>query len=130
MSDLAPFDPSRLVDDVRARVQATFAMMIPEDEWKRLVEREIKAFLNPSEDRYHVRQVAGLSKLVIGELEVFFRQKIKDELAKPEWTVQYAGGGTSMSGMMKQLMIEHAPALFAATFGMMFQQAVETMKFR
>lgn len=38
------FDPSKLMDGVRDRVKATFVSLIPDDQWEKLVEKEVNAF--------------------------------------------------------------------------------------
>ena len=125
--EVARFDPTKLIDDVRARVQATFALMIPEAEWRSLVEREIKVFLRGDEA---AGKSSGLRRIVTSELDAFFRARIKEELGKPEWSAQYVNGVAQSSEQLKELMIESAPRLFAATFGAMFQQALENLKYQ
>lgn len=130
MTEIAPFDPSKLVEEIRARIQATFASMIPEEEWRRLIQREIHGFLHSTEDRHRNRQESGLTKLVTGELDAFFRQRIKDELAKPEWSAGWVNGMAVPGDALRDLLVKNAPVIFAATFGAMFAQAIETMKFQ
>lgn len=88
--EIVKFDPSKLVDQVRERIQNTFAELIPEEEWKKLVQREIDEFLKPRRVTKNswgneVFEEGSFARLINAELSAMLKKLIADELATEKW---------------------------------------------
>lgn len=46
-----------LMDNVKERIKASFALLIPDENWEKLVDDEIKAFFTPGKIKFIVEQV-------------------------------------------------------------------------
>lgn len=117
------FDPSKLVDQVRERVRNTFAELIPEEEWKKLVQREITFFLQESIKRrnnYGNEYVdrGALAEIVNAELSAKVREMLKAELQSPDWGAWFDGQKSHLGPKIKEALVEAAPQMFASIVGM------------
>lgn len=56
MSDekaIAPYDPAKLMDNVRDRIRSEFVSLIPEDHWKALVRKAVDGFFEQKGSQYN-----------------------------------------------------------------------------
>jgi hypothetical protein len=52
MENLEKFNPQNLMDSVREKIKMSFVGLIPDEEWDKLVKREIDAFFEPQTVKY------------------------------------------------------------------------------
>jgi len=116
--EIEKFDPSKLVDQVRERIRNTFAELIPEEEWKRLIQREVTFFLQAAVTRknsygrdYVERGAIGM--LVDDELTAMLKEMIKKELEGPDWSAWFDGQKMHIGPQLKETLEAAAPAMFA-----------------
>jgi len=73
MSDLQKFDPSQLMQGVRDRVKATFVSLIPDEQWEKMIQKEVDDFFK-LDSHYNDSSRASPFKLLV--------RKVLEELAK------------------------------------------------
>ncbi|MFN8758867.1 MAG: hypothetical protein ACK5XA_08665 [Tagaea sp.] len=105
-----------LQEKVRERIQASFVDLIPPEAWEELVRRELDAFVRDT-----------LPNTIKAAAHDVLRERLRGELAKPEWQPSWDGSTGKMvpSEMVADAVKEAAPALVAAMFGSMAQQFVD-----
>lgn len=80
-----------LEDAVNARIRATIADILPEDEWRKLVAAEVDRFLKPQKQPDHWRThtpamlPSGLEQAVTKALNDRVAEATKALLSDPEW---------------------------------------------
>lgn len=124
--EIEKFDPSKLVDQVRERIRNTFAELIPEDEWKKLVQREIAYFLQETRTRRNsygneIVERGALGELVDRELTAMLKELIKDEFASSKWNVWRDGNKQCIGTEVEKLILKNAPAILSALLGQSLQ---------
>lgn len=123
--EIQKFDPSLLMEGVRDRIKATFVSLIPDDQWKKMIENEIKKFMQEGQWQSDKGQ---FWKVVEEVLRAESREKIKTYLEKYHSTLWDGEGKMKTNEELNKLIIDNAPQIFAAMFASMFQQAVFNMK--
>ena len=129
--------PVSLSDLVRERIQKDFVSLIPDENWKQLVEGCIKEFTTKQlRDRNTARErsTSNLEELIYKELEDQAKAFIKAELAKPElgnslWG--YADNGMAVplaTQIVQEICDKHAHKIFSAVVGSMVQNVMMNMR--
>ena len=110
--------PATIENNIREKIKSTIGDMIPEEVWDKLVKDLTNQFIN-----------VELQKLVNAELTEHFRAKIREEFASPEWQSKWNPHvyGPAASDMVKNILVEAAPMIFANMMGAMAQQVVMRM---
>jgi len=129
------------MDDVKKRIEetikASFVMMMPEDSWKALVNKEIYNFMQPDTNyNKNSTYLSPLSKLIIEELMAFTRIKIQQELNQPEWQGTWESvsvGGKTVSSLapseiVRSIIQENMAQFIIAAHGGLVQQIVQNMR--
>jgi hypothetical protein len=129
--EIVKFDPSKLVDQVKDRIRSTFADLIPEEEWVKLVQREIDDFIKPTITTHNsyghtTTTRGGLGMLVQGELSAMLKNLIKTEMGKPDWNDWWNGRTMSIGPELKKLLVESAPQILADAFAQMVVISLNT----
>ncbi|SRR5258706_9293230 len=104
-------------DAVKQRIKDILADLIPEDRWQVIVDNTINEF-----------ERIDLPKLIKAELTEKYKEIIKEELNKPEWTDRFNNGHTLGSEMVRKLIEESAPQILSGLFGGVIQQTIYSLK--
>lgn len=130
MTEIEKFDPSQLMQGVKDRVRATFVSLIPDEHWQAMIQKEVDDFFKETEWSYsHSRETrSSFGTICLDVLNQLTKEKLivaMQDYKSTLWnsnTQQY-----QMSDALKDLMIKHAPEIFAATLGNMFQQVINSV---
>lgn len=125
---IEPFNPQKAMDAVRVRIQTEFAALIPEAQWREMVQREVDEFFKdrPGENHYtnYPRRPSKFSEIVHEELAKWSREKVLAILTSPEWQAQWDDKfGNMPSEEIRKLLVEHAPVIIQRALGVAFQGA-------
>ena len=129
--------PVSLSDLVRERIQKDFVSLIPEENWKQLVDGCVKEFtMKQSRDRNTSRErtTSNLEELIYKELEDQAKAFIKAELGKPELANNlwgYADNGMAVplaTQIVQEVCDKHAHKIFSAVVGSMVQNVMMNMR--
>jgi len=115
VTELATPDLRSAVTD---RIKATFVQLIPEDQWKSLVDAQIAALLKSEYQR--PSEIAGLIR---SEVLRLLQEKVRAELA----TGEYFESGTA-SKFVKEYVAANQEAMIAAAFSSMIQSGLEVLR--
>lgn len=121
-NEVAKFDMNdvkkRMVDQIRA----TFLMLMPDEAFNALIDAEVSAFFKTPESQHwqnNPRQLTPFQVLVRQEMETMFRDVLKKELAKPEWS-NFVGydehNQPKLGAELLKMMQGMAPKLVEAMF--------------
>lgn len=114
------FDPLKLVEQVRARVQGAFADLIPEATWNEMVTREVKSFMD-----------VRLKDLVAQELQTFLKPRIQAFLASPECTAWSTDLNRQVCGpLIEKMIVDHAPVILGRLLSDSIGQVVQQLRYR
>lgn len=125
--EIEKFDPSKLVDRVRERVQNTFAELIPEEQWKALVQKEINAFLTSHNDGYGHERESGLRQLVHSELRKKLGEILSVEFKSEKWALHWDGQRQQVGKEVERIIIDNAPEILSAMLRQSIQVIVSQM---
>lgn len=141
------FDPSQLMQGVKDRIKATFVSLVPDDQWEKMVEREIKAFFEEPQtivlaeterrntNSYHSTkmnqlqvQISPFRALVwqhCGELTFkFLNEKVNMDFFKgAQWSSE-----VKVDEDMKKVIEEVAPTAAIRFFQMMIGSAMADLR--
>lgn len=113
MSAVVPYDPQKFADALRDRIRAGIMDVIPPEQIDALIKAEAEKWLQPTRVKDHrndwVTGPSGLGALVIKELEVWAREKIKAQMLAPEF-----GAGsynTQVTGYVLDELKKRAPEM-------------------
>lgn len=104
-------------DSVKERLKSIVADLIPEERWDGIVRATVQEF-----------ERTDLPKLIKAELTEQYKKAIAAEFAKPEWQPTWSNAGQEASPMLKQLIIEAAPAVLAQMIGGAMQQTMYNLQ--
>lgn len=128
MTDVQKFDPAMLMQGVKDRIKATFVSLIPDDKWDEMVQKEVDDFFtNKPRD--------GYSKVYYADFHAICREVLIDmskikilEFLETYKENGWAGTLPKANELLKQMIVENAPEIFASTFASMFQMALMNMR--
>lgn len=116
------FDPATLMQGVKDRIKATFVSLIPEEQWKEMIEKEVGKFFREYELRqYDTRYVSDFSVLVNSLLKEEAEKRMKEYLGSPEFqTVWTDNGPRIISQAIREMMIENSGLILCNMYQEMF----------
>ena len=111
---LTPATTSTIKEKITERIRSSFIELIPEDQWKELVERELHEFIKDPEKDSYGRQVSSTSPLkhmIRDAIREIVMTELQTYLTSPEFKVVYKEGRHGPSEGVKHLVKELAPEL-------------------
>lgn len=116
------FDPATLMQGVKDRIKSTFVSLIPEEQWKEMIEKEVGKFFREYELRqYDTRYVSDFSVLVNSLLKEEAEKRMKEYLGSPEFqTVWTDNGPRIISQAIREMMIENSRLILCNMYQEMF----------
>jgi hypothetical protein len=121
-------DLSNLREQMRERIRASFVLMIPDEQWDKLIDAEVKAFFWKG-GRGEARSISDFDRVVSQELEKETRKRVTELLNTPGWQERYNQDYQPMaSEEIEKLMIKLAPEMLSALFGGVMQSALQGIK--
>lgn len=116
------FDPATLMQGVKDRIKSTFVSLIPEEQWKEMIEKEVGKFFQEYEFRqYDIRYVSDFSVLVNSLLKEEAEKRMKEYLGSPEFqTVWTDNGPRIISQAIREMMIENSGLILCNMYQEMF----------
>lgn len=127
-TEIQKFDPSSLMQGVKDRIKSTFVSLIPEDHWEQLCKKEVDEFFNPrgiQDTRIYKSDFQVLCRTLMSEIAT---EKVKEALKAYDSKIWSNTNQPEASDQLKDLLIKHAPEIFASTVGRMFQQVIYNMR--
>lgn len=125
--------PVNLADLVRDRIQKDFVALIPEENWKTLVDAAIRDFTAVSRERdrhgQNPRRTTDLEELIYEHIRDTFKAKIKEELGKPEYiSSTYIDGFNIGPAVITEIIEKHGHKLFASLISSMVANTLANMR--
>lgn len=129
-TQVATYDPAKLMDAVRDRIKAEFVGLIPEETWKQMVQTEVKRFFEVKERNgySHTKSCSDFQSIVSDELDKATRKRLGEYLNGPEWQSQWDGQKDAMGEAVKKFMVERSGEVLATILGNAFQEAIRGMR--
>lgn len=115
-----------IADRVTERIRASFIDLIPEDAFKKMVEREIERF-----QTHHggAQNATPLQQMIQEELRKRFYAAMTELLASDEYAHMWDGNRQRAGNAVQQLVKELVPDLVQGMFEGIVQNAVSTLKY-
>ena len=115
-------------DKIAERIRTAFVELIPDEQWKAVVDAEIKRFSEPTCDRYRNDQPSPLQAIIRSELETSFRGAIKAELNKPEYLGNWIGSDQTPSEFVSDFLVKHSDVMIRAALGSVTQGILDNIR--
>lgn len=124
------FDPATLMQGVKDRIKSTFVSLIPEEQWKEMIEKEVGKFFREYELRqYDIRYVSDFSVLVNSLLKEEAEKRMKEYLGSPEFqTVWTDNGPRIISQAIREMMIENSGLILCNMYQEMFTSMLQRFR--
>lgn len=125
---MAENTPARIEDIVEQKIKAQFIELIPDEQFKALVNKAISEFTRSG--GFDNDKRSPLEKMILEEIKTIFAAQLKDELTKPEYGQKWKTDGTGHgpSDVVKALLAELTPHIIEAQYGMMVQAMVNQIR--
>jgi hypothetical protein len=122
---------------VKTKVQELFVGLISEEEWSKLIKKEIDAFISPPDaDRWgnSNKKTSAFQDIIQQELKDRFKSMLKTELDRPEYAGMWHYGTNGQSVICPGVVIEQIlknsiPEIINAMFGQFMQSNVDSLKY-
>ena len=114
---------STLQAKVTERIRASFIDLIPEEQFKQLVERELATFQTPQRWRGEDHP-SPLSALVRDEITARLKAQLKAELDKDEYKMLWTPYGSQAGEFLQRALAELTPALVQGLFAKIIEDTV------
>ena len=156
-NEIEKFDPSKLMEGVKDRIKATFVSLIPDDQWEKMVEKELYVFTEGRikidrkwvdggyrdvEVREPYKQqgfvglenskeddISPLQQMIRTELREAFKKSLTDMLASPEYQGLWQQyGAPRASGAVREVLSKNAETAFINFMAGMMQMSLDNMR--
>jgi len=156
-NNVEKFDPSKLMEGVKDRIKATFVSLIPDDQWEKMVEKELYVFTEGRikidrqfiDGRYQdveVREpykqqgfaklenskeddISPLQRMIREQLRETFKKNLTDFLASAEYQGYWTQyGQPQVSKAVQEILTKNAETVFINFMAGMMQMAMEGMR--
>lgn len=129
-TDLAMFDPSKIVDNIKDKIRLEILGVIPPEAWKKMIERAVKDFTAPRPGNYNSNGPlpSRLEEMIHNEIREQFKKDVTDVLNSESFKMTWDsknGGKYQPSELVKQIAIEAAPAILSQMVSNIVQTAVQ-----
>lgn len=133
INEIVKMDSEKAAAVIRDRIRASFISLIPDDQWDKMIQTEIDAFMKPQTERgYSGERVvpSGFSTVIKEELTKTLKTKLEEHFSSPQWQSHWEGCKPVASEMMRTMIIEHTPEIMAYMFQSAFQASFQDIKNR
>jgi len=129
--EITKFDPDQIMKNVSERIKDTFASLIPDDQWEKMVKKEIDSFFVEIQgDRWqnaqHHKNWSKFQLVVWDELEKFSRHKIKEAIDKCK-SYKFDGDKLVLNEIVEKLIIENADKIMLSLIRNAVQHTVNNL---
>ena len=127
----APMVASAFADKVKDKIQAAVIELIPDEQWKGMIEAEINRFMQPRSE-YGKNYPAPLTKMIRDEIDNVMRERLQESLKsgelRPVWDPDK--GVDVTQDMVREAVKENAPELMAALLSNLMASTLSEMQRR
>lgn len=131
-NEVEKFDPSRLMDGVRDRIKTTFVSLIPEGHWEQLCQKEIDKFFHPLEvktdGKKYESEFTSICNKILTDWANEHLKIVLDTYKTNFW--DNVTDAPEPSQLLKDLLVQSAPEIFASVFKGMASKVVYDMRNR
>lgn len=122
--EIEKINTESLADKVKDRIRAAFVELIPEEQWKAMVSREIDGFVNDKRDRWGNIQHAALPKIINEALTAYARDRVKKALESPHWEGLASADEAKVNAAIEKLIQDNIGAVVMTVLQNTFRSAV------
>lgn len=156
-NQIEKFDPSKLMEGVKDRIKATFVSLIPDDQWEKMVEKELYVFtkgrikidrkwVDGSYQDIEVREdykqqgfvnlenskeddISPLQQMIREQLRETFKKNLTEFLASEEYQGYWMQyGQPQVSKAVQEILTKNAETVFINFMAGMMQMAMDGMR--
>lgn len=132
-NEIAKQTPVDYAQILRDKIRSEFASLIPEDQWKSMIEAEIKNFTTPTRKQSYgtcTDEPSPFQVIIRTELANKFRVMVQDALSSEFTTSTFAniGGAQTVSESIKQLAVAAAPEILSTLVQGIVLKSMETLR--
>ena len=126
------FDPAKLMDGVRDRIKATFVSLIPDDQWERLVKKEIDDFFmeRVNQSSYHNHNYSYFGEMVRKELVLLTTEKVRKLVIEKYVSSGWDNDGPILSEALQEELEKAAPKMLKTIFAQLLRDTMNQMGVR
>lgn len=126
--EIQKFDPSTLMQGVKDRIKATFASLIPDEQWDQMVKKEVDDFFRLQTVGYRSEQVSTFTLTVRDVLQKEVYKRVEEVLRSPEFSLEWTGSEMTLPDAIKSELINQAPRIFIASIEGMIAGVMQNMR--
>jgi hypothetical protein len=156
-NDIEKFDPSKLMEGVKDRIKATFVSLIPDDQWEKMVEKELYVFtegrikidrrwVDGGYQDFEVREpyrqqgfvtlenskeddISPLQQMIREQLRETFKKNLVEFLDSEEYKGYWVQyGQPQVSKAVQEVLTKNAETVFINFMAGMMQMAIDGMR--
>jgi hypothetical protein len=111
------FDPADIVEQLRDKIRLEAAKLMTEEQWKSLLESELRTFFRDHHDGYRDREAKykGIVRDVMAEAA---RDRIREAMESPAWASEWSEtegeGGLQPTKVIRDFLRDHMQSLLNA----------------
>lgn len=127
-NEVEKFDPSKLMEGIKDRIKATFASMIPDDQWDAMIKKVVDDYFNSRSENWHEkRRTSNFEDLAYNLLQEETKSRIAaflktDGFVTDTWK---SFGPPVITEKVKKMFIENSGEIFMNVLGGTFQAMMQ-----
>jgi len=132
--EIVKFDPSTIMDQIKAKLKKTLVDVIPEEEWEKMIVSEYKTFFTDQEVKkeyghgYDTKK-SGLGGVVFEVMQSLAKEKIQAMMNDPKRRGDPWGDPESMlDEHIKKMIVEAAPDILMSMVRRGVADALQTLR--
>lgn len=122
-----------MMEGVKDRIKATFASLIPDEAWDKMVKDTVNAYFHRTESQAHYDRYkySQFQMLVFSLMEEETKKRIADFLKSEEYSNTWNDNGKpELSKQVEKMFIENSGAIFLNLLGGSFQAMMNDLEIR
>lgn len=129
-NEVQKFDPSLLMEGVKARIRAEFASLIPDEAWTQMVEKEVQSYFHDKfENNYRNERTSKFEDLIRNLLTEETKKRFAVYISSAEFERVWGKDGLpACSEAVKKMIVDNSGEILISFFGGMFEGMLSNFK--
>lgn len=117
-NNIQKFDANQAMENVREKIKDTFVSLIPDQQWKEMVEKEVNSYFKETEERYDTRNYSSrFTKDVHSCLKEEVEKRTKEYLQTEFSNTWWDNGVPKCNEKVKEIIINNSGEILAQMIG-------------
>lgn len=127
MSEVEKYNPSKIMENVTDKIKATFAELIPDEEWKRLVQKQVETFMDRQNDQWGNKKDAEFTVMCQTILKETARDHIKEYITE-HFKQKFDENNKLIEDAVKDMVVNNSAEMFASIMYQSTNNAIAALR--